>query len=423
MSKARSVGIADGSHGSVKGAHPRGWTRQTTATPPTEIRLFKAGINQTTKGEFLFDEKAAEMVMAASKAWGIDHIIDLEHLSLDPEARHFNTDALGHFNLDVRDGELWAVNVRWNADGLRRLSEKTQRYVSPAFFTDDTGRITEVVNIALVAMPATHGAPALVAATRGTNMKLRDYKSVSALIATLSARAAIANAKMVKLADEAPAEGAPAGKAASMKSAAETVQTAIADLLDKAEGNDIDAVFAAMDAAVKAMDACENAIGAMTGAPMEPPAEATPAPDAAASVPTDKQLAFERAKSARLQKELDAERHEKEVARLAAQAEKRALVERSLSGRLPPPAMKLLAKLSLEELELFSASVSALPVVLGGPRPPAGAGGVVGDGSKQITTSSGVVVTLTANQLRECERTGAKPEAFAELQARRTVKA
>jgi phage I-like protein len=63
-------------------------------------------------------------------------------------------------------GELWAVNVKWTPDGERRIREKTQRYVSPAFHADkDTGRIVQLVNIAMVAMPGTHSAPALVAAT------------------------------------------------------------------------------------------------------------------------------------------------------------------------------------------------------------------------------------------------------------------
>jgi hypothetical protein len=72
-----------------------------------------------------------------------------------------------------------------------------------------------------------------------------------------------------------------------------------------------------------------------------------------------------------------------------------------------------------ERVKLFEGAGAVHPR-----RPPSPAGaGARRAGSKQVTTSSGVVVTLTANQLRECERTGAKPEVFAEQLARRTVKA
>jgi hypothetical protein len=109
MSKARSVGIA--------ACPARSSPRFTLAgaafngdAPPKEFRLFKAGINETTKGEFIFDAKAAEMVMAAcGGARPSTYAIDLEHLSLDTESRAYDGDALGHFKLEVRNGELWAV--------------------------------------------------------------------------------------------------------------------------------------------------------------------------------------------------------------------------------------------------------------------------------------------------------------------------
>lgn len=96
-------------------------------------------------------------------------MIDLEHQALnagspaEPDAR----DARGWFRLDLRpDGSLWAVGVTWTPDGAQRLSEKRQRYISPAFTVDpDTSRITSIINAAIVAIPATHDTPALVAAS------------------------------------------------------------------------------------------------------------------------------------------------------------------------------------------------------------------------------------------------------------------
>lgn len=101
--------------------------------------------------------------MAVYTRAGVDLPIDLEHESLDIPLRSDSRDARGWFKLEIRNGELWAVNVRWTPDGARRLSEKTQRYISPAFYTDEEGRVVELINVALCAMPATYEAPPLVA--------------------------------------------------------------------------------------------------------------------------------------------------------------------------------------------------------------------------------------------------------------------
>jgi hypothetical protein len=141
---------------------------------PTEFRIFAAGWNETTKGRALFDAEAAASVMAAYTAHGVDLVIDLNHDSLDRNAlamRADASDARGWFKLELRAGELWAVDVRWTPDGERRLREKTQRYISPAFAESkhlgmpDDARPRKLANAALCAAPATHNAPALVAAS------------------------------------------------------------------------------------------------------------------------------------------------------------------------------------------------------------------------------------------------------------------
>ncbi len=245
------------------------------AAPPSEFRLFKAGANETTKGLFLFDTKAAELVMAAWRAYGNDLAIDLEHLSLSPESRAYDPDARGWFKLAVRDGELWAVDVRWAPDGARRLSEKTQRYISPAFCTDEDNRVTEIVNIALVAMPATHGTPALVAAGRRPRMT-KIEEAARALAPVLQAKLSSARERIVKLA-EGEGDAPPPGKAASVKAAGEKAAEMIDALIESFGGSDIDATFAAMGAATAATDDFKAKVEAMMGA--APPPEAKPEPE------------------------------------------------------------------------------------------------------------------------------------------------
>jgi len=138
------------------------------SSPPTEFRLFKAGWNETSKGRFLFDSEAAASVMARYRRGGVELMIDLEHGSLDAPTRSDSADARGWFKLALRGGDLWAVGVTWTSDGARRLSDRTQRYISPAFSVDSkTNRVTEILNAAIVAMPATYGAT-MVAASRLT---------------------------------------------------------------------------------------------------------------------------------------------------------------------------------------------------------------------------------------------------------------
>lgn len=138
------------------------------STAPVEFRLFARGVNRTSKGDVIFDAEAAASVMAAYEKHGVDLMIDLDHASLDAPTRADSGDARGWFKLAVRNGELWAVSVRWAPDGEARLREKKQRYISPAFVCDEkTGRVLELVNAAICARPATHNAIPLVAASLG----------------------------------------------------------------------------------------------------------------------------------------------------------------------------------------------------------------------------------------------------------------
>lgn len=165
---------ARGSVRRVAGATRLGFARLAVAVGadgllPSEFRLFVSGWNDTENGRFLFDEAAAASVMAAYAEWGVDLMIDLEHQALEPLSSPDPTarDARGWCKLELRgDGSLWAVGVTWTPDGAARLSEKRQRYVSPAFEVEsETSRVTKIINVAITSIPATHDTPALVAAS------------------------------------------------------------------------------------------------------------------------------------------------------------------------------------------------------------------------------------------------------------------
>ncbi len=135
--------------------------------PPSEFRIFTAGKVETTKGTFLFDEVAAVSVLAEYEAHGAELMVDYDHaslasISLDPAQ---SGKAAGWFGLEVRAGELWAVNVRWTEHAASALRAKEWRYMSPAFSTDQEGRVTSLLNVALTNLPATRQLEPLMAAS------------------------------------------------------------------------------------------------------------------------------------------------------------------------------------------------------------------------------------------------------------------
>lgn len=132
--------------------------------PPTEFRLFSKGVNRSTKGDFLFDEEASSSVMAEYESHGVDLSIDYDHAAVGNSGARVV--AAGWFKLELREGDLWATDVKWTPDGAEHLRKGEYRYFSPLFnFDPETGRIQKIVNSALTNTPALFQIPALVAAS------------------------------------------------------------------------------------------------------------------------------------------------------------------------------------------------------------------------------------------------------------------
>ena len=130
--------------------------------PPGAFRIFPFGKIETTKGVFRFDEEAARRVIAAWRDYGNRLPIDYEHQIFDP-VTNGPVPAAGWFDLELREDGLWAVNVEWTPRAVELLKNREYRYFSPTFRTDDEGRIVELVNVALVNLPATKRMEPLVA--------------------------------------------------------------------------------------------------------------------------------------------------------------------------------------------------------------------------------------------------------------------
>jgi len=365
-----------------------------TEAPPAEFRVFKAGLNPTENGySVLFDAAAAASVLEAAKTWGVEMMIDLEHESLtgDPAVRADQKDARGWFQLEVRNGELWAVNVRWTPDGQRRLTEKTQRYVSPAFATEavegqpGVERIVAVQNIALTAMPATRSAAPLVAAKR----------------APLARRVARDTFRRTSMSPE------------TIKAALEAV-----------EGKDGNAALEVLKALL-----AESAAGPQTPE-AKPPESAAVEPSAEVPDP-DKEAAALAAQALSVAERTTVENANLKARLLALEtvqkkdddAKRAGLVGQLVEMQVETPATaygadgKLCKRLALEPVDDMAVRVAehakTRPAAI---KPPTAKGESGEAGSKDFQTAHGIV-TLSASELKACADAKATPEAYASNKA------
>lgn len=134
--------------------------------PPVEFRLFPLGTVETTKGTFLLTPEDAAACVKRHVEYGNELSIDYGH-GVFQEADGAPQRAAGWIvGLEVRDDGLWATGVTWTPTAERMIREREQRYFSPAFMADEEGHITEILNVALTLMPATHNLTPLVASRR-----------------------------------------------------------------------------------------------------------------------------------------------------------------------------------------------------------------------------------------------------------------
>lgn len=368
--------------------------------PPSEFRLFTEGKVETTKGEFLFDDKAAALVMAEYKAHGIDLMIDYDHaslagVSLDPAQ---SGKAAGWFNLEVRGGELWAVNVRWTPPAAEALKRKEWRFMSPAFSTDEEGRVTSVLNVAITNIPATRNLEPLMAANAvaqlGENgMSVEEFLKVcKALGIDMSSPLEEA---MAKIKGEKPAEEE------KPKDEAPPPPEQMGDAPPPAE--DKPEEVAAALSVILGLSGKKSFVGSI------------------ADVRTwhASHLALEGERQALAKREA-----------LLESAERRELGAKLVTvGGIAPARVwatdkadtlkPYLAEMPIASLRVYVAdTVASKPAGQTAPiAPPSGAGG--GDGAKTFQVE-GQTVTLSVRELKICEEQNCKPEVFAMLKARRS---
>lgn len=154
---------------------------------PTEFRIFRAGVNTSDKGDFLFDADAARSVMDAFAKKGTALTMDYEHQAAsDPPI--IAIASASSWVPEIRDGELWAKSVNWTDKARGHIEAREYTRFSPLFLHEkkflrvdgkQVRRVTRIINCALTNVEALDDVQPLVAASAGgkSTMKPMNCKA------------------------------------------------------------------------------------------------------------------------------------------------------------------------------------------------------------------------------------------------------
>jgi len=138
--------------------------------PPAEIQLWNVGPNPTDYGTHHWTERSIREVMAVYNGRGNPLQIDIEHNACAEERAQRKSDEPpptgGYAHLEVRGGAPW-LRFDWSAYAVEQVRTRQRLFLSPEYDVDpDTGEITRLVRVSLVADPGTHHARMLASAKR-----------------------------------------------------------------------------------------------------------------------------------------------------------------------------------------------------------------------------------------------------------------
>lgn len=156
--------------------------------PPTEFIIFRKGENPSEKGTFIFDDEAAASVMEEFAAHGKTLRIDYNHGTTFRNPTPEMAITAGSFTPAIRNGSLWATDVKWTSRAEAYLTAGEYTEVSPLFNHVD-GHVTWVRNVALTNLPALdHTTPLVAANANGDTMACEACSSKDRQITDLTTR-------------------------------------------------------------------------------------------------------------------------------------------------------------------------------------------------------------------------------------------
>lgn len=167
---------------------------------PTEIRLMSAGVNDYSFGTLVFDADSATSVMARYAKRGLKLKADYEHQSL-AEPPVIAPASARSWTPEVRDGALYATDIKWTKKARQMIADGEYDYFSIAARVDaKTTRVVEMINFALTNNPAANGIAPLVAARNSINEESMSKTVIVALGLQADAEESAAVAKASQLA-------------------------------------------------------------------------------------------------------------------------------------------------------------------------------------------------------------------------------
>lgn len=150
--------------------------------PLSRVPIVKIGTIESRNGTFVLDRAGLDQLLEDFRKHATPQDIDIEHISLNPEAPPNQRGAVGWIEDLVVEGDGLVAVVKWNADGQEAIRADRWRYFSPVFLLDPKNkqRIIGLRGGALTNKPALPGQRKLAASEQGNRSSRMSEESEKA---------------------------------------------------------------------------------------------------------------------------------------------------------------------------------------------------------------------------------------------------
>jgi Mu-like prophage I protein len=162
--------------------------RSSAGSAPSAFRIWQAGRNDSDDGPVFFTDRSAELIVSEQSSRGRLYSFDYDHLSVQSDRPASAGRAAGWHRLEVRAGDLWAVDIEWCAEAKEGIEQSPPlwRYFSPAFYVNAEQEVIGYTNCALCINPKTHGIQSLASTIDKRRGETMDPKQLLALLTGLT---------------------------------------------------------------------------------------------------------------------------------------------------------------------------------------------------------------------------------------------
>ena len=126
-----------------------------SACAPEWVHLLPAGrfVGRDGRGPWILEDAASVIAATSTNFGGADMPLDYNHQTELTSLNGQPAPAAGWFReMEARSDGIWA-RVEWTERGARAVTSREYRYISPAFFHDEEGRVLRFNSAALTNLP------------------------------------------------------------------------------------------------------------------------------------------------------------------------------------------------------------------------------------------------------------------------------